>query len=135
MKPRPSQIPKTQSKFRKSANGGNDRRGGGLVLDCRYELHLADATQKESLLYEVKKFLAEFDGDEKLQEPEQPQPHEDEAQPQEDEVQPHETEAQPQEDEAPQEVHEVIPPQVDTAEERAKRWRAATSWMDEFFEI
>ena len=67
MKPRPSSTPHTQSKFRKSLTGGKDCRGGGLVLDCRYELHLSSTLEKANILYEVKKFLREFEGDEEVQ--------------------------------------------------------------------
>ena len=67
MKPRPSVRPDARSKFQKSLIGGRDRRGGGLILDCRYELHLSSAIEKANLICEVKKFLREFDGDEELQ--------------------------------------------------------------------
>ena len=67
MKPRPSVVPHTQSKFQKSLTGGKDLCGGGLVLDCRYEMHLSSTIEKANILYEVKKFLREFDGDEEVQ--------------------------------------------------------------------
>ena len=70
MKPRPSVRPDTRCKFLKSRTGGKDLRGGGLVLDCRYELHLSGTIEKENIIHEVKRFLSEFDGDEELKEEE-----------------------------------------------------------------
>ena len=37
------------------------------MLDCRYELHLSSTLEKANILYEVKKFLREFEGDEEVQ--------------------------------------------------------------------
>lgn len=68
MKPRPSARPPTKQKFQKSANGSKHQRGGGLVLDCQYELNLKDHRYRADLLYEVRKFVAEFNGDEKVEE-------------------------------------------------------------------
>ena len=38
------------------------------MLDCQYELNLKDHRYRADLLYEVRKFVAEFNGDEKVEE-------------------------------------------------------------------
>lgn len=65
-KPRPSVRPNTKEKFRKSWSGGQDRRGGGLVLDCRYEIGITHPRYREDIVHEVQKFLAEQDGGEEI---------------------------------------------------------------------
>ena len=66
MKPQPSRRPPTKSKFRKGRGGEKDRRGGGLVLACSYQLHLSDEKYRSSVLNEVGVFIEGDDGDEEL---------------------------------------------------------------------
>ena len=67
MKPQPSRRPSVKTKFRKSASGGKDRRGGGLVLMCRYSLHLANERDRASVLDEVSSYLEDNDVEEELE--------------------------------------------------------------------
>ena len=67
VKPRPSSQPPSTRKFKKSSGGQKDLRGGGLILDCRYELHLKSPELRPYVVYEVQKFLRAHDGDEEVQ--------------------------------------------------------------------
>ena len=67
VKPRPSSQPPSTRKFKKSSGGQKDLRGGGLILDCRYELHLKSPELRPYVVYEVEKFRRAHDGDEEVQ--------------------------------------------------------------------
>ena len=66
LKPCPSRRPPAMAKFRKFGNGSKDRRGGGLVLDCCYEICLTDGQYRQYLLDEVQCFIKDHDGDEEI---------------------------------------------------------------------
>ena len=61
---RPSRNPASQKKFKKGLDGQKDRRDGGLVLDCRYELSVQNRLPQ--VINKVKEFLEHHDGDETL---------------------------------------------------------------------
>ena len=63
IKPRPSVRPSTNQKFRRSLSGMN-RRGGGLVIDCHYELNLSRSADKTEIVNELKHLLSQNNGDE-----------------------------------------------------------------------
>ena len=65
IKPCPSRIPVTDQKFSKGCNGGMDTRGGGLVLDCKYEITVA-GQQSSCVIEEIKTFLSSNEGEEEL---------------------------------------------------------------------
>ena len=67
MRPQPSRRPSTQTKFKKAWQGGKDKRGGGLVLVCRYQLHLEREEHRSTVLAEVARFLEGHDGEEQLE--------------------------------------------------------------------
>ena len=62
-KPRRSTLVPPNQAFRKSVNGSKDKRGGGVVLDCRYILNV-DPHRRSSVMREVEEFLEDYDGDE-----------------------------------------------------------------------
>ena len=65
MKPQPSRRPTTQSKFQKGRPGEKDKRGGGLMLACCYQLHVTE-TDYLSVVRDVQAFLDEDVGEEEL---------------------------------------------------------------------
>ena len=65
--PRPSINPDVRSKFSKSATGGKHRRGGGLVLICRYYLQLSKEEHRQSVSNEISTFLIDNDGSDQIE--------------------------------------------------------------------
>ena len=63
-KPRASLSPPTRQSFKKMASG-RDRRGGGVVLDCKYVLRIRESTRDE-VVQEIQEFLSNHDGTEVL---------------------------------------------------------------------
>ena len=61
-KPRASML--GQRAFLKSASG-KDRRGGGVVLDCKYIIH-TEVTRRREVINEIVQFLNGHDGDERV---------------------------------------------------------------------
>ena len=57
---RNSMVPHDQS-FAKGRSGTKDRRGGGVVLDCKYNLHFA-AEKRSSVVRQVEDFLESNEG-------------------------------------------------------------------------
>ena len=55
-------IPESSQKFRRSNFGGRDRRGGGVVLDCDYELTLVNTSQRDHVLEKIRVFLRVHNG-------------------------------------------------------------------------
>lgn len=66
MKPRQSIKPPTQAKFWKSRIEGKDKRGGGVVLDCYYTIHVRESSFRQPVLQEVEQFLSSYDGDDEI---------------------------------------------------------------------
>lgn len=62
-KPRSSRIVESSQRFLKSAQGGRDRRGGGVVLDCKYILTV-DSSNRSAVIEEIRDFLKDHDGQE-----------------------------------------------------------------------
>lgn len=61
-KPRASTL--GQQAFHKSA-AGKDRRGGGVVLDCKYVLH-TEVSRRREVIDQIRQFLDDHDGKERV---------------------------------------------------------------------
>ena len=97
-RPLPSVAPPTKQKFSKVQN----RRGGGLVLECQYFLQVAPDVDSEMVMREVKDVLAKMQGNETItvsatttEQPEQQQ-HQAEQKPDEQQEQQRQSQEQPQ---------------------------------------
>ena len=64
-KPRRSTVVPPKQSFRKEPYGRKDRRGGGVVLDCRYVLK-PHGRSREEVITAINNFLADHDGTESL---------------------------------------------------------------------
>ena len=63
--PGSSKNPHIHQRFRKSSQG-RDRRGGGLVVGCKYVLHLFQSVDKAKFIDEVKTDIKEIGGSDLL---------------------------------------------------------------------
>ena len=62
-KPRNNNLVPHNQSFEKGRSGTKDRRGGGVVLDCKYVLHLA-AGRRSAVVREVENFMETNEGNE-----------------------------------------------------------------------
>lgn len=57
-----------RQKFRRNpaGAGATNRRSGGLVIDCRYELMIGSGTKKSDVVREIKEFLLQYACEEEI---------------------------------------------------------------------